>query len=108
MTNKITELLQREFDFNDTLMVLKSPINIYWTWGVEKIYKIENQGLVLKVNGHHWKNFVLITLGWNDTYTVSLLDAELNPTKTITEIYYDMLQNTIDKEIEYIEAYGEV
>ena len=105
MSDKMTELLQREFDLNETLMVLKSPINIYWTWGVEKIYNVKNQGLILKVNGHHWKNFLLITLSWNDTYTVSLLDEELNPTKTITEIYFDMLQNTIDREIEFIEEY---
>jgi hypothetical protein len=105
MSDKMTELLQREFDLNETLMVLKSPINIYWTWGVEKIYNVKNQGLILKVNGHHWKNFVLVTLAWNDTYTVSLLNEELNPTKTITEIYFDMLQNTIDREIEFIEEY---
>ena len=105
MSDKMTELLQREFDLNETLMVLKSPINIYWTWGVEKIYNVKNQGLILKVNGHNWKNFVLITLAWNDTYTVSLLDEELNPTKTITEIYFDMLQNTIDREIGFIEEY---
>jgi hypothetical protein len=105
MSDKMTELLQREFDLNETLMVLKSPINIYWTWGVEKIYNVKNQGLILKVNSHHWKNFVLVTLAWNDTYTVSLLDEELNPTKTITEIYFDMLQNTIDREIEFIEEY---
>lgn len=108
MKEEIQKLLQREFDFNETLMVLKSPINIYWTWVVEKIFTIENQGLILKVNGHHWNDFVLITLGWNDTYTVSLLDAEFNPTKTITDVYFDMLQNIIDKEIEYIDAYGEV
>ena len=105
MSDKMTELLQREFDLNETLMVLKSPINIYWTWGVEKIYNVKNQGLILKVNGHHWKNFVLVTLAWNDTYTISLLDEELNPKKTITEIYFDMLQNKIDREIEFIEEY---
>jgi hypothetical protein len=61
--------------------------------------------LILKVNGHHWKNFVLVTLAWNDTYTVSLLDEDFNITKTITEVYFDMLQNVIDTEIEYIEEY---
>jgi hypothetical protein len=44
-------------------------------------------------------------LAWNDTYSISLLDEELNITKTITEIYFDMLQNTIDREIEFIEEY---
>ena len=82
MIDTIQELLQREFDLNETLMVLKSPINIYWTWGVEKMYNVKNQGLILKVNGHHWKNFVLVTLAWNDTYTVSLLDEDFNISKT--------------------------
>ena len=106
MIDKIQELLQREFDLNETLMVLKSPINIYWTWGVEKMYNVKNQGLILKVNGHHWKNFVLVTLAWNDTYAVTLLDEDFNISKTITEVYFDKLQNIIDTEIEYIKEYN--
>lgn len=106
MKEKFKELLQREFDSNETLMVLKSPINIYWTWGVERLIQVDETGLILKVNGHHWKHFVLITLGWNDTYSVTLLDGEFNPTKTITDVYFDVLQEVIDKEIEYIDAYS--
>ncbi|MEW5675522.1 hypothetical protein ABGT15_04350 [Flavobacterium enshiense] len=105
MKEKFKEFLQRDFDFNDTLKVLKSPINVFWSWGVEKIYTVENSGIILKVNGHHWKHFVLITLAWNDTYTVTLLDGGFNPTKTMKEIYFDELQNRIDKEIEFISDY---
>ena len=106
MNEKIKEFLQREFDSDETLMVLKSPLNIYWTWGVSKLQKVDERGLILKVNGHHWKDYVLITLGWNDTYTVTLLDGDYNPTKSITDVYFDVLQTVIDKEIEYIDSYG--
>lgn len=105
MKEKFKELLQREFDYRETMMVLKSPLQIYWTWGVEKITPVDETGLILKVNGHHHKDFVLITLGWNDTYTISLLDGEYNVLKTMTDIYFDVLQHTIDREIEFIEGY---
>ena len=106
MKEKFKKLLQREFYYEETLKVLKSPIVVYWSWGVEKIIPIDETGLILKVNGHHWKHFVLITLGWNDTYTVSLLDSDFTPVKTITDIYFDVLQEVVDKEIEYINDYN--
>lgn len=105
MKEKIKHLLQREFDLVETVALIRIPINVYWSWGVEKLYHVEQTGLILKVNGHHWKHYVLITLAWNDTYIVSLLDAEFNPVKTIKDIYFESLQTTIDKEIEYIELY---
>ena len=105
MKEKFKKLLQREFDYKETMMVLKNPIQIYWTWGVEQIIPVDETGLILKVNGHHWKHFVLITLGWDDTYIVTLLDGDYNPVKTFLGIYFDMLQNCIDKEIEFIEGY---
>lgn len=106
MKEKFKKLLQREFNYEETLKVLKSPIQIYWTWGVERIIPVDETGLILKVNGHHHKDFVLITLGWNDTYTVSLLDGDFNVRKSITDIYWDVLQFTIDREIEYIDSYN--
>jgi len=98
--DKIKHLVQRDFDLKETLMVLKSPINIYWCWGVTNIYAVDNGGVILKVNGHHWKHYVLITLAYNDTYTVSLLDARYDVTKTINDVYFDMLQSIVDEEIE--------
>lgn len=107
---KLTEFLEREFDPAETLFVLKCPINIYYSWGVEKKTAILNQNgseaaLMLKVNGHHWKDFVLITLAWNDTFTVRLLTADYSVHKTIEDIYFDQLQFVIDKQIEWIESY---
>ena len=106
MKEKFKKPLQREFNYEETLKVLKSPIQIYWTWGVERIIPVDETGLILKVNGHHHKDFVLITLGWNDTYTISLLDGEFNVLKSITDIYWDVLQFTVDREIEYIDSYN--
>jgi len=102
MNNKLQELYQREFDANETLLVLQTPINIYWCWGVEpKPININNKGLLLKVNGHLHKGFVLITLGWDDTYIVTLLDLNRQMVgEPHPGIYVDMLQDTVDKLIE--------
>lgn len=105
MKAKFETLLQREFDCQETLLWLKNQINIYWSWGVSKLIKVDETGLILKVNGHHHKEYVLITLGWNDTYIVSLLDKEFNIIKTQTEVYCDVLQETIDILIERIPSY---
>ncbi len=102
MSTKIMDLLQREFEVKETLQVLMTPIQIYWCWGIsERPINLVNKGLLLKVNGHLHKELVLITLGWDDTYTVTLLD---NDRQIIGEphpgIYFDMLQYTVDKLIE--------
>jgi hypothetical protein len=102
MNNKLTELYQLEFEVKETLQVLQTPLSIYWCWGVEpKPININNKGLLLKVNGFLHKDFVLVTLGWDDTYIVTLLDKNHQmigePNKGI---YFDMLQYTVDKLIE--------
>lgn len=100
MKEKIKELLQREFNYEETLQVLKSPIQIYWCWGVEKIISVDETGLILKVNGHLHKDYLLITLAWDDTYIVTLLDGEYNPISSVKNIYFDVLQMTVDNLIE--------
>ena len=109
---KIKEFLQRDFFWLETMQVLKSPLTVYWTWGVSHHLALEpdadgyTKALLLKVDGHHHKDFVLITLGWNDTYTVRLLDKDYNELKKFDNIYFDSLQSTIDKEIEFIQGYN--
>ena len=102
MNEKMKDLYQREFDVRETMQVLQTPINIYWCWGVEpKPLNLYNKGLLLNVNGHLHDAFVLITLGWDDTYTVTLLDKSHNMVgEPHTGIYFDMLQYTVDQLIE--------
>ena len=36
---------------------------------------------MFKVNGHHHKGWVLITLAWNDTYTLRFFSTQFNEVK---------------------------
>ena len=66
---------------------------------------IENKGLMFKVNGHHHKGYVLITLDWMDTYDVHLVTTHGNIVKSFEMVYFDMLVEIIDNNIERIEEY---
>jgi hypothetical protein len=98
---------QREFNVNDTLQLISACKAIYWCWGVSKKINIQNKGLLLSVNGNHHKGFVLITLAYNDTYTVRYFNTRYNKTKdTQTDVYFDMLADIIDSTIEKIDTYS--
>lgn len=92
--------LEREFNPSETLQWLKSNMSIYWSWGVARLFKHQDKALFLKVNGMIHKGWVMITLGWNDTYTVRLLNNQYNEISVDTDIYCDVLQSFIDEKVE--------
>jgi hypothetical protein len=102
----LSDYAQREFNPQETLQWLKQDQTIYWSWGVSKLVNMDNQGLLLRVNGHHLNGWVLITLDWNDTYTVRYLTSHFNESlESDTNVYCDVLQRTIDNKIERINEY---
>ena len=102
---KIDYLYQREFDTSETFKVLTHDKTIYWSWGVSQLYNCDNKGLLFKVNGHHHKQYVLITLKWDDTYKVDYLNGNLGIVGTQEDIYFDQLVEFIDNRIERIGEY---
>lgn len=102
---ELMKLGQRPFNLMETLSVLKVNPSIYWSWGVSKLIKIQNKGnedvgLLLKVNGHHHKSWVLITLAWDDTYTVHIINRLGKTLNTYEQVYFDDLVEIIDNRIE--------
>jgi hypothetical protein len=110
MTNKkifevCVPLLEREFNLTETMSVLTHNQNIYWSWGVNQKMNIDNKGLLLNVNGHHHKGSVLITLSWNDTYSVYIINNRGRILNEYKEVYFDVLTEVIDNRIERIKEY---
>lgn len=102
---KLKELTQRDFNVQETYQLLKASGSIMWSWGVSKLVNYEDEGLLLKVNGHHHKGWVFIVLAWNDTYTIHYLNNRYKVLETQTDIYFDVLVSTIDDRIERIYDY---
>jgi len=110
MTNTVIQIIkskfEREFNTKETLQVLSINKSIFWSWGVSKILNFEHKALILKVSARRFKSYVVITLAWNDTYTVTLVNTQGKVIKEFKEIYFDMLVETIDEEIEKVPIYS--
>ncbi|MEC4048781.1 hypothetical protein OX284_005010 [Flavobacterium sp. SUN046] len=104
--DKIESLLQREFEVTETVELLTQYNKpVFWSWGCERLLNYNNKGLLLLVNGHHHKGWVLIILAWNDTYSYYLLEGNKSFKLERHGVYFDQLQEMLDKDIEYIESY---
>jgi hypothetical protein len=99
----LEQYLQREFDLNQTLRQM-NRLHMS-TWGTHNLVNIQNKGLMFTVNGHHHKGKVLITLAWDDTYIVTLLNTQNNVKESFSNIYCDELSNLIDEKVEKIKEY---
>lgn len=97
---------EREFNVTETVKLLRSSGSIFFSWGVKSFTNLANKGLLFKVNGNHHKGYVLITLGWNDTYNVYIMSTHGNINDEYKEVYCDVLVDVIDNRIEYIEDYN--
>lgn len=95
----------REFDVQETLQLLHHPTPaIFWSWGVEQKFNYNHKGLLLKVDAHRHKGWLLISLSFMDLYDVHLFeDGKIKD--SIKELYFDQLLNTIDDRIEKIDGY---
>lgn len=109
MTTKLLQIcelsLEREFNPRETLDLLKRYGFKFWSWGASNFVNLKDKGLLFKVNGHHHKGYVLITLNHWDTYVVTLLSTQGNQKYREENIYFDQLFEIIDNKIERIPEY---
>ena len=109
MTRNVTDTaitkFEREFNTKETVQLLSSHGAIFWSWGAKNFTNLANKALIFKVNGHHHKGYVLITLAWNDTYSVYMLTTHGKIISEYKEVYCDMLVEVIDNRIEKIPDY---
>lgn len=118
-----------DFNVNETLSLLHygKNLNIVMSWGVSYFVAINEKkylkfstpfripqlqekdayqkGLALKVSAYRHKGYVLITLNGHDYYDVDLISTRGNIKKQFTDLCFDELVETIDKEIEYVDTY---
>ena len=109
MSQKQIEILksvpQMGFVVSETHKLLRLKLTWLMSWGATAFTNFQDKALFFKVSGHHHKGIVLITLAWDDTYTITLLSSQWNVKKTITNVYFVELSETLDIEIERISDY---
>ena len=90
------------------MKLLQQDINIFWSWGVEKKILVIGKesdgwvkGIIFKVNGFKWKQYVMITLNGLDYYEVRLLSQNFDVIETKDhDICFMDLVEVIDKLVE--------
>jgi hypothetical protein len=109
MTDNLKELvkskLEREFNLNETMAVLRYNPSIFWSWGANQFTNVENRALLFRVSGHHHKGWVLITLAYDDTYSVYIVTNRAQVLNEYKMVYFDDLTELIDNRIEKIKDY---
>lgn len=98
---KIGKLFLDTFNVNETMAQLKAGgVQKMMSWGFRHPTNFENKGLLFRVSGLIHKGYVLITLDFNDTYTVHLLNLQCDIVKKIEMVYCDELTEKIDEAVE--------
>ena len=101
----LVPLMECEFSVQETLSQLNVIPQILWSWGMHDLNNIQGKGLLFKVQGHHHKGYVFITLSWMDTYTVRIVGMDGTILNTYENVYCDQLVEIIDNRVEKISSY---
>lgn len=109
MSAKKDEILrtvgERSFDPQETMLWLKAKPLWLMSWGARNFTRVADKALFFTVSGRHHKGIVLITLGWDDTYTVRLLSTQWNEKAKFENVYCDELASLIDEKVERVGIY---
>ena len=98
---KIKALYLDTFNVSETMSQLKAGGMLkLMSWGFKNPTNFENKGFLFRVSGLKHKGYVLITLAFDDTYTVHLLNLKCEVIKTMEMVYCDELTYKIDEAIE--------
>ena len=108
LVKELGQHVQREFSCQEIFKVIKSQPVIMWSWGLSKTVLVRGEheghryegGLLFKVNGRVRKGFILLTLGWSDTFELRHVNKNGKVLSHETDIYIDELVRRMDYFIE--------
>lgn len=88
------------------LSILKSQLMVMWSWGFNSPKALEN-GLMFKVQGFIFKGWVKIMYNeGTDLFDITFLSSKMEIKNEIEGIYFDMLVDVIDSNVEKVNDYN--
>ena len=96
---------KRDINATETISQLRVNISRFWSWGAHAFTRIGKKALRFKVNGHHHKGHVYISVNGLDLYDVHITTTKGNIIAEINDLYCDQLAEIIDEKIEKIPEY---
>lgn len=108
----LDKVKQRSFNHKETFRVLKMNYMMRMAcWGARDfgVLKMDEFGETtafwFRVSGRLHSGWVVITLDWNDTYTVRLVNNRWREVGISENVYVDELVETIDVMVERVKEY---
>jgi hypothetical protein len=103
MTNIISsetldKLARRDFNTEETLMLLMTPIDVFYKWNVGIMFGYNHKALAFHVNAR-FTGYVVVVLNWDDTYEYYLLNPDESVKLHAIDVYFNELQDRIDADI---------
>ncbi len=95
----------RDMNQKETLQLLQSYGMLFWSWGASGFTALGKRALAFRVNGHHHKGLIFISVNGSDLYNVDIVEKNHEIKETITDLYFDQLFDAIDTRIEKIDDY---
>lgn len=95
----------REFYSMQELVNTIQRLAAVWSWGAHAWTKMNSHCLRFMVQGHHHKGHVYIVVNGDDLFDIYLTTSRGTIKHIMTDIYVDMLIETIDEKVERIPAY---
>ena len=77
-----------------------------WSWGAHGWIRMSPYCLRFRVNGHHHKGHVYLVVNGSDLFDIYLTSVRGTIKETITDVFVDCIVDTIDREVERIDAYA--
>ena len=107
-TSKAVETLvhmgEREFDATQTWTLVASSREKFWSWGVTKAL-YGDKYLAFYVTAQRFRGWVIITLGYEDLYQVTLMTSHGRTSYNKQGIFVGDLVDHIDRIIEWTPKY---
>lgn len=95
----------RDINAAEAIALLRLEGFRFWSWGANAFVTVKTKALRFKVNGHHHKGHVYLSVNGCDLFDVVLTSTMGTVKKVMTDIYFDDLFDRIDVEIERIPEY---
>ena len=90
------------------LCILRSNLNILFSWGFNRPIAVEN-GLKFSVNGFKHKGIVEVRYNEGaDLFDIELTNSENQLVEKIEGVYLDQLIEVIDEHVEHVDNYIDV
>lgn len=95
----------RQINCEEALQLLRMYGPKFWSWGASKFTNVQDYALRFKVQGHHHKGLVYMTVTYDDMYRIILTDTSNVIKEVLPDMFFDDVFDAMDEKIEKISAY---